>query len=170
MRNRLGGRAARGVRGVQGVVVLLLAIAVSGCASAFQQPEVRFDGVRMGGIGVRGGLLYAQIHVTNPNRFAFETSALTYDLELRSPGDGEGQWVRLAEGTYAEPVRVGGRDSTMIEIPIEFTYAGLQGALRSVLDRGNVSYRVAGVVEVRDPVRRSVPYRRTGVVAVGGVR
>lgn len=151
--------------------LLLMTLATGACSAAFQQPEIRFDGVRLGSIGLRGGLLYARIQVTNPNRFAFETSALSYDLELRSPGsaDGdEGRWVRLAEGTYAEAIRVEGRDSTSIEIPIEFTYSGLDGALRSVIDRGTVSYRVGGVVEVRDPVRRSVPYRRTGVVPIGG--
>jgi LEA14-like dessication related protein len=169
MQNRSTIRGAR--RFGLPAALLLLAFAAGGCASAFQQPEVRFDGVRLGSIGLRGGMLYARIHVTNPNRFGFETSALSYDLELRAPGDGaddEGRWVRLAEGTYAEPVRVGGRDSTVVEIPIEFSYSALDGALRSVLDRGTVSYRVGGVVEVRDPVRRSVPYRRTGSVVVGG--
>jgi len=151
------------------LVLLLAGLGLSACASAFTQPEVRFDGVRLGAIGLRGGLLYAQIEVVNPNRFGFQAQSLSYDLELRAPtADGEGQWVRLAEGVFTESIRVGGRDSTLVEIPIEFTYAALDGALRAVLDRGNVNYRVAGVVEVSDPVRRSVPFRRTGVVAIGG--
>jgi LEA14-like dessication related protein len=168
MVNRLNLRPTR--RGATGALLaIVVALSASACASAFQQPEVAFEGVRLGTIGIRGGLLYAHIQVTNPNRLGFQTQSLSYDLELRAPAaDGQGEWVRLAEGVFTEDIRVPGRGSTMVEIPIEFTYAGLDGALRSVLDRGSVSYRVAGVVEVRDPVRRSVPYRRTGVVAVGG--
>jgi LEA14-like dessication related protein len=155
-------------------VVLVLALAgaggAAGCSAAFQQPEVEFDGVRIGSIGLRGGVLYARIHIANPNRFAFETQSLTYDLELRAPAaaDREPQWVRLAEGTFADAIHVPARGSTTVEVPVEFTYAALDGALRSVLDRGSVAYRVAGVVTLRDPVRRQVPYRRSGVVTLSG--
>jgi LEA14-like dessication related protein len=153
---------------VAGLLVALLG--TSACAGAFRQPEVRFDGVRIGALGLRGGMLYAQLFVANPNRFAFETAGVSYDLELRSPNGAGEQWVRVAEGSFEEPVRVSSRDSVLVEIPIEFTYAALGGALRSVLDQGAVSYRVEGVVHVRDPVRRSVPYRRAGVVMVTGSR
>lgn len=152
------------------VAVLACALAAAGCAGAFRQPEVRFDGVRIGGLGLRGGLLYAQIHVANPNRFGFETSSMSYDLEMRAPANGEERWVRVAQGVYDEAVRVGARDSVLVEVPIDFTYSSLGGALQSVLDQGNVSYRVAGVVELREPVRRSLPYRRAGVMALSGTR
>jgi LEA14-like dessication related protein len=151
-------------------VVLAGALAGGACAGAFQQPEVRFDGVRIGGLGLRGGLLYAQIHVANPNRFGFETSSMSYDLEMRAPDDGEGRWVRIAQGVFDESVRVGARDSVLIEVPIDFTYASLGGALQSVLDQGSVGYRVEGVVQLREPVRRSLPYRRVGVMALSGSR
>lgn len=153
-------------------MLLATALAVGGCASAFQQPEIRFEGLRVGSLGLRGGLLYAQLHVTNPNRFGFQTSRMTYDLELRAPRSGEDgeRWVRVAQGSFDDPVSVPGGTGRLVEIPIEFTYAGLEGALRSVLDQGTVSYRVAGVVNVVDPVRRQVPYRRSGVVSVTGSR
>jgi LEA14-like dessication related protein len=153
-------------RAVLGFAVLAV-LAGSGCASAFRQPEVRFEGVRVGSLGLRGGLLYAQVHIDNHNRYELHASSLTYDLELRAPTrDGEDEWVRVAEGRYEEPIRVAGGDAALIEIPVEFTFAGMEGVLRSVLDRGSVAYRVGGVVHVREPIRRNVPYRRAGVVAV----
>jgi LEA14-like dessication related protein len=153
--------------------VIAAALLFSGCAAAVQQPEVRFDGLRLGSVGLRGGMLYAQVYVMNPNRFGFEAEWMTYDLELAAPGtaaaDGP-RWVRMAEGTFREPIRVGARDSVRIEVPIEFTYAQLDGALRSVLDRGMVNYRVRGEVRISDPVGRTVPYGRVGEVGLSGVR
>jgi LEA14-like dessication related protein len=149
---------------------LALVLAATGCARAVQQPDVRFDGVRIGSVGLRGGMLYAQVHIGNPNRFGFEAQWLTYDLELAQPGTGEQRWVRVAEGTFEQPVRIAARDSARVEIPIEFTYAQLDGALRSVLDRGQVGYRVRGQVRISEPLGRTVPYARTGEVGLGGIR
>lgn len=150
--------------------VLVCGLIATGCGAAFVQPQVRFDGLRIGGLGILGGTVYARLHVVNPNRYDLATSALTYDLELAAVEDGQTSWSRLASGTFAEPIRVDGRDSVMVEIPIEFSYADMGGALRSVLDRGTFDYRVSGIVSVSDPVRRQVPYRRTGTVAIGGAR
>jgi LEA14-like dessication related protein len=154
-----------------GILAGLVAIlAGAACAGAFQQPEVRFYGLRLGGLGIRGGTVYAQLNVANPNRFGLETTALTYDLELRNDENGQGTWSRLASGTFAEPIRVAARDSAVVEIPIEFAYADMGAAFRSIMDRGTFDYRVSGVVSVRDPIRRDVPYRRTGTVSLDGMR
>ena len=96
------------------------------------------------GQGLRGGLVYVQLSVVNPNDFPLEATGLTYNLELRDPTTGgDGEWVDLAEGRFGESVRVGARDSSIVEIPVEFTYTGAGAALRSILDRGTLSYRVA---------------------------
>ena len=145
------------------LAVLLTAIPLAGCLAGYQQPEVRFDGIRLGGLGLRGGTVYAQLNVVNPNRFGLRTDALSYDLELSGPGD-DADWIRLAEGTYRERIEVEARDSAIVEIPIAFDYADLGGALRSILDRGTIDYRVSGRVELTDPIGRSIPYRRTGTV------
>jgi LEA14-like dessication related protein len=147
------------------VAVFLPILALTGCLAGYRQPEVRFDGIRLGGLGLRGGTVYAQLHVVNPNRFGLRTDALSYDLELSGPGE-EPEWIRLAEGTYRERIEVDARDSTLVEIPIEFAYADLGGALRSILDRGTIDYRVSGRVELTDPIGRSIPYRRTGTVSL----
>lgn len=148
-----------------------LAAGLGGCAFGFEQPVVRFDGLRLGGLGVRGGTVFAQLHVVNPNRYGLETTSLSYDLEVGGPaGNGDPQWATLATGTYSDPIRVEGRDSAVVEIPIEFTYSQMGGALRSIMERGTVDYRVSGTVDIRDPIRRAVPYRRTGTVSLGGVR
>jgi LEA14-like dessication related protein len=156
--------------GRKGLAVLAVIVVAAGCARAVQQPDVRFDGVRIGALGLRGGMLYAQVHVGNPNRFGFEAEWLSYDLELAAPGTGEERWIRVAEGRFEQPLQVDARDSARVEIPIEFSYAQLDGALRSVLDRGQVPYRVRGQVRISEPLGRTVPYSRQGEVGLGGVR
>lgn len=149
------------------MAAVLVAVLAAACAPRLTRPEVRLVGVRLGGLGLRGGLVYVQLNVVNPNDFPLEAAALTYDLDLSDPAaDGDGGWVDLAEGRFNERVHVPARDSTIVEIPVEFTYTGAGAALRSILDLGTFSYRVRGDVALSEPVRTEVPYRHTGTVAV----
>src|SRR5690606_26439245 len=103
---------------------------LAACSSVVEQPQVRLESVRMGGIGLRGGTLYAQVHVSNPNGFDLEARSLTYDLQVEHP-DSAGKWVSFSQGTVEEPVRVQSNGSTVIEVPIQFRYDDLGGAVRS---------------------------------------
>lgn len=149
------------------VIIVALLAALAGACGSVKAPEVRLDDVRLGGLGVRGGTLHAEFVVYNPNGFALEAESLTYDLRVGEPGADEDTFTQLAEGTYEERVRVEGRDSVRIEIPVDFRYAGMGGAIRSLLERGVFEYRVTGEVDVREPSRRRVPYRETGRYTMG---
>lgn len=149
---------------------LLIVMTSTACSRAFQQPQVRLDGIRLGGIGLRGGTVYAQVNVVNPNSFDLRAQSLTYDLELRESQAGNAGWQRLTQGTLNQELHVESNDSTTIEIPIEFSYDSMGGVIRSVIDRGTFEYRVSGNVQVTGPIRRTVPYRRTGTVDMAGVR
>ena len=146
------------------VPALLFAAA---CSSAVRQPEVRLESMRVGGIGLRGGTLYAQVHIDNPNGFEIETRSVTYDLQVEHP-DSAGRWVSFSQGTVDDPIRVGGNSSTVVEIPIQFRYDDLGGAVRSILDTGTFNYRVSGDVQLSEPIGRRIPYAKTGIVSLGG--
>lgn len=149
---------------------LLLAVLLLGaCSSMMRQPEVRLESMRVGGIGLRGGTLYAQVYVGNPNGFDLETRSLTYDMQVEHP-DSAGRWVSFSQGTVEEPVRVRGNGSTVIEVPMQFRYDDLGGAVRSILDTGTFNYRVRGDVELSQPIGRTIPYSKTGIVSLRGVR
>jgi LEA14-like dessication related protein len=150
-------------------LVALLVLSVTACSLAYRQPEVRLEGVRVGSIGLRGGMLYAQVHVVNPNNFDLETSSLSYDLQLADPAK-EQEWISFAQGTLAEAIRVEGHDSAMIEIPIQFRYQDLGGAMRTIVDTGTFNYRVSGDVQLKEPIGRKIPYRKMGVVTMSGGR
>lgn len=151
------------------MMALLLATSASACSSAVRQPEVRLESVSIGGVGLRGATLYADVHVSNPNSFALETRALTYDLQLPDPEDANG-WVSFAKGTVDERVRVGSNSSTIIKIPIQFRYDDADGAIRSIMDTGTFNYRVRGDVRLTEPFGRTIPFTKTGVVSLSGIR
>lgn len=156
-------------RGVLSALALVLPLTATACLGAYRQPEVQLEGVRIGSIGLRGGLMYAQLHVKNPNRFDLETKALTYDLQLADPAD-EDKWVSFARGTLDEAIRVEGGSEQTIEVPIQFRFQDLGGAVRSLLDNGTFNYRVSGDVELKEPFGRTIPYRKTGIVTMSGAR
>ncbi|CAN5743420.1 hypothetical protein BH23GEM9_BH23GEM9_11000 [soil metagenome] len=151
------------------LAVSLAALTAAACASAYQQPEVQLDGIRIGGIGLRGGTLFAQVLITNPNNFDLETRSLSYDLQVAHPRD-PGEWVSLTEGVIDERVRVDRRSSTIVEVPVQFRYDDMGGAIRSILDTGTFNYRVSGDVRLSEPIGRTFPYRKIGTVSLQGVR
>ena len=155
------------VQRISMIALVALAGIATACLPRIKEPDVRLVGVRVGGLGLQGGLLYVRLSVANPNGFPLVADGLTYDIEVSDPGaaDGDG-WAELAEGTFREEVRVEGRDSTVVEIPVEFRYTGVSGALRSILDTGTFSYRINGRVAVEKPLRTESPYRHRGVVSV----
>ncbi|HEX7048724.1 MAG TPA: LEA type 2 family protein [Longimicrobiales bacterium] len=147
------------------VATVMLVCWAAGCVPRVESPEVRVVGVRLGGLGLQGGLVYVQLSVVNPNEFGLEADRLTYDLDLRAAG-GDDEWVNLTEGAFSEEVRVGARDSAVVEIPVEFSYAGVGAAVRSILARGTFDYRVSGRISVTEPISTEVPYRERGTVAL----
>jgi hypothetical protein len=61
-------------------------------------------------------------------------------------------------------------DSTQVTIPVNFTYAGIGAAGRSLLNSGAVNYHVLGDVTVGSPVGNfTVPYSTTGRFTTTGV-
>jgi LEA14-like dessication related protein len=161
---RIKGRVGRGF-----ALAAWLAFATvpAGCASLFQVPEVRLQSMRVVGLGLTGGTLEAGVLVSNPNRYALRTAQLSYDLELADAGQSGDNWSPLANGQLERVVEIPASDSVVVAVPIEFTWAGVGGAIRSLLERGTFDYRVSGALQLNSPIRRDVPYRRTGTLSVG---
>lgn len=154
------------IRRITTLLLAALVVGAAACVPRIEEPEVRLAGVRLGGLGLQGGLVYVRLSVVNPNRFGLKAAGLTYDLDLADIQDGERRWVDLAEGTFAEKIRVEGNDSTVVEIPVEFRYSGLGSAVRSILATGTFDYRVRGEVSITEPLGTEIPYRHSGTVTL----
>ena len=112
--------------------------------------------VRLLGLGTTGGNLEVHLSVYNPNNFRLDATRLTYGVFV-------GDTVRVANGALDARTSVQAGDSTIVKIPVAFTYAGVGAAGMQVLRTGSVAYRVAGDVTVGSVVGSfTVPYSATG--------
>ncbi len=135
-----------------------IVVALSGCASlglgGFKEPVVALRDVRLKGIGLQGGSADVQLSVYNPNGFALDGTRLTYRVLVDS--------MPLGEGALEQRFTVQKGDSSVVTLPISFTYAGLGAGLRQLLASGSVNYRVVGDVTVSTPLGSFTrPYDRT---------
>jgi LEA14-like dessication related protein len=148
----------------------LAVFAIAGCASlgalgGFKEPIVSFKDLRVRGLGLTGGSLDAYLNVYNPNGFRLDATRLTYRVTV-------GDNAEVGTGALDSRFTVQDKDSTMVRIPIDFTYAGIGAAARQMMQSGSVPYNVAGDVTVTTPVGNfTVPYSGTGrFSAFGGAQ
>jgi LEA14-like dessication related protein len=155
--------------GARGVLLGALAIGVAGCASlgmlgGFKQPIVNFRNVEIKGLGLTGGSMDIVLSVYNPNSYKLEGTRLTYKLLA-------GDSVSVGQGALDSRFTVQDNDSTIVRIPMDFTYTGIGAVGRQILNTGTVNYRVLGDITVNGPggTNYTVPYDRTGrFTALGG--
>ena len=133
---------------------------VAGCSAlgrqAFQQPIVHLQDVRLNGVGLTGGNLDVKLSVYNPNGYRLDATRMTYNVLV-------GTDVKVATGTVDSRFTVNENDSTVVTVPVSFTYSGIGAAGRQLLNTGGVDYRVNGDVTVGTVVGNfTVPYSATG--------
>lgn len=147
------------------VAVASLASA-SGCATlgrkVFKEPVVTFQEMRVNGLGLTGGSLDVVLSVYNPNNYRLDATRLTYNLMVDS--------IPFGNGAIDQQFAVQSGDSTLVRLPIAFTYAGIGNAGRQLLNTGSVNYRVTGDVTVGTPLGNFTrPFDRAGrYTALGG--
>lgn len=142
-------------------------IAITGCASlgmlgGFKEPIVNFQNVEIKGLGLSGGSMDIVLSVYNPNAFKLEGTRLTYRLFA-------GDSMSVGQGALDSRFVVQDRDSTIVRLPLDFTYAGIGGVGRQILSTGTVNYRVLGDITLSTPIGNFTrPYDRTGRFTASG--
>lgn len=123
--------------------------------AAFKEPVVHFHDARVTGLGITGGSLEVKLSVYNPNGFKLDGTRLTYNVLVDS--------VTFGSGALAQQFTVQEKDSTIVTLPLQFTYAGIGAAGRQLMNTGSVNYRVTGDVTVGTPLGSFTrPYDQTG--------
>ena len=154
---------------IKNCAIVAAALLLGACSSAIRSPEITLASIDVAGIGLRGATLVANLDIENPNSFDIETDSIVYELEAANPSEA-GSYTRVTQGALTQRIKVNDNDRTRVEIPIEFTYSSLSGAMRSIMDRGTFNYRVRGTAFVREPLRRTVPFTKTGNLSLAGAR
>lgn len=149
--------------------VFALMVVLGGCIGRVRQPEVTLADLRVGGIGIRGASLVAELDIANPNDFDVETDSITYEL-FANTGSGSDSWSSVLKRTYNQRIEAEENRTTRVEVPIDFNYSDLSGAGRTLIERGVLNYRIQGYVFVREPLRRTMPFSKTGNVTLSGIR
>ena len=91
-----------------------------------------------------GRMLEVELGVYNPNSFRLDGTALTYRIAVDS--------IPFGSGSLANQFTVQEGDSTVVRLPLEFTYAGIGQAARQLLQTGTVQYTVSGDITVGTPL------------------
>ena len=140
------------------------ACATLGGLSGFKEPIVSFRDLKVRGLGLSGGSLDAYLSIYNPNGYRLDATRLTYNVLV-----GQNQ---LGTGSLDSRFTVQNNDSTIVRIPIDFTYNGIGAAAQQMMQSGSVPYTVTGDVTVATPVGNFTrPYTGTGrFSAFGGAQ
>jgi LEA14-like dessication related protein len=141
------------------LVAALVGVGAAGCATlgrgSFKEPIVHFQDARVTGLGITGGAVEVKLSLYNPNNFKLDGTRLTYKVMVDS--------VTFGTGLLNDRFTVQKNDSTIVTLPLSFTYAGVGEAGRQLINTGTVNYRVLGDVTVATPLGNFTrPYDQTG--------
>jgi LEA14-like dessication related protein len=147
------------MRYTKSLLVALVGVGAAGCATlgrgSFKEPIVHFQDARVTGLGITGGAVEVKLSLYNPNNFKLDGTRLTYKVMVDS--------VTFGTGLLNDRFTVQKNDSTIVTLPLSFTYAGVGEAGRQLINTGTVNYRVLGDVTVATPLGNFTrPYDQTG--------
>lgn len=137
-----------------------MAVCLAACATfTFREPAPQLVGLQLTALGLEGGALRLLLDVHNPNAYDLRTTRIAVGVDLEGTHFGD---VELAEA-----VVLPARDTTRVELPLRFSWAGVGTGARSLLGRGAVRYTLTGRLRVATPIGdRDVPVRTSGEVAL----
>lgn len=130
-----------------------------GCATigrgAFKEPIVTLRQFSVTGLGLTGGSVDVMLSVYNPNGYKLDAVRMTYQVDVDN--------IQLGSGALDGRFVVSSNDSSVVRLPVQFTYAGIGAAGRALLNSGSVNYRVRGDFTVDTPIGAFTrPYDQTG--------
>ena len=149
-------RTERLKRLIVGVAALAF---LGGCATLgrqiFKQPAVQLQDVRLSGLGITGGNLDVVLRVYNPNGYRLDATRMHYQVKVDS--------IPVAGGEITDRNQFPSGDTTIVHIPVQFTYAGLGAAGRQLTQTGAVKYIVLGDLTVDTPIgSHTFPFTTSG--------
>ena len=137
------------------VPVCLVAAGCAGLQSVFRNPDVNLQRVVVRGLGLTGGTMDLVVGVYNPNAFSLQGTRLQLGLDVEQSHVGD------VEYTTAFQAQQG--DTTVVTVPLVFSWSGVAGAVRTALGGGELPYKLNGQLTVSTPIgQQQVPFSHEG--------
>lgn len=139
---------------------LLLTLALTACGpgrvdpASLIQPQVNLRSLTVRNVGLAGGTLEVGLAFHNPNRVTLNGSSLTAGLAVEG--------THFGDIALAGPFALAGSDTTVITVPLGFSWSGVGSAARSMLNSGAVNYGIDGRFSIRLPVGTDLEIPFTG--------
>jgi LEA14-like dessication related protein len=133
----------------------LLAVGCAGLSDLFKDPDVHLNRVVIRGASLTGGTLDLVIGVMNPNHFELKGTEVQLGFDVQD--------THVGDVDYNSDFQVPQGDSTLLTLPVSFTWSGVSAAVRAALTSGDIPYKMKGQLTLETPLgRRSVPFSREG--------
>jgi hypothetical protein len=140
---------------------LLLLLALAACGgpgrvdpASLIQPRVNLRSLAVRNVGLAGGTLEVGLAFHNPNRLTLNGSALSAGLDVEG--------THFGDVALAGPFTLAGNDTTVVTVPLSFSWSGVGSAARSVLNSGAVNYGIEGHFALRLPTGTDLQIPFTG--------
>jgi LEA14-like dessication related protein len=137
---------------------ILTAAVLAGCAGLpgiFKDPDVHLDRAVLRGVGLTGGAMDLVVGVYNPNGFDLRGTKLQVGIDVEDS--------HLGDISYDSGFQVSKADTTLVTLPISFTWSGLAGAARAALRQSDLPYTLKGQLTVETPFgSHQIPFTREG--------
>lgn len=165
-------RPARLLRAaVVATATAVLAVALVGCSTLFDAPDVRIIDVRVSGIGISGATADVMLEVSNPNGFSLTAEELRYRLAFEDPelrdADEEDPWRTVASEEADRRVTVPAGERADVTVSVPFDYGDVGRAVVSLVREGALRYRLTGDILFDAPVGSvRVPFDDIGRVGL----
>lgn len=161
MNNRMHAAARRAATRL--AAVLLLAAAVSGCASlsdAVRRPTARVTGAEITGLSFDRAEITFDVEVENPNPVGVRLAGIDYELFFEE--------LSFVRGRTDEPLEIAAQERSTVRIPVSVGYTELIDSVQGLADRTETAYRLSAGISVDIPVigRQRLPVEHTGTIPV----
>ena len=124
-----------------------VAVGLLGCAglqAVFQEPDVSLQRAAVRSVGLTGGTLDLVIGVYNPNPFDLQGTRLQLGLDVEDS--------HVGDVDYSSEFQAQKGDTTVLTLPLSFTWNGLAAAARTALGTGELPYTLKGQLSVTTPI------------------
>lgn len=141
MKTRFMAQATGWAECAKRVLVLVAALLLTACATAWQKPQVSLAGVQLAGGNLLQQKLRLQLRVKNPNGVDIGVESLSFDLLV-----GEG---RFASGQSVAPVLIPKHGEALVEVDAKAQVLGLLSRLPELtVADGKLHYRLKGEAQI----------------------